>query len=292
MASARDIRRRIRTVKNIQQITGAMKMVAAARLRRAQEAVESARPYAEQMRYTMERLAESAGELQHPLLEHREGGRLGLLVFTSDRGLCGSYNVNVLRKATEVLRGSPADSVRLYLVGTRGRDFLRRRGYPIAYSQSAPGGVVRFADVRRLTGMLRQDFERGEVDQVQLVFAQFVSAISQKPSVKQVLPLEAPSQDGYHAGSVGPLHADYIYEPSPEELLGGLLPRYVDTQIYQALLESVASEHGARMTSMSNATSNAGEMIDTLTLDLNRARQAGITKELAEIIGGVEAQKG
>ncbi len=292
MPSARDIRRRIRTVRNIQQITNAMKMVAAARLRRAQEAVEHARPYAEQMQFMMGRLAGSAGTVQHPLLEQRQGSRLGLIVFTSDRGLCGSYNVNVLRKASETLAGHPRDSVRLYVMGRRGRDFFRRKGFDIAFTQELPSSAVRFADARGLSSTVRQDFERGLVDRVQLVFAQFVSAISQHPTVLPLLPLERPEEVEEEVGPELRVLTHYLFEPDPQTLLSSLLPRYVDTQVYRAMLEAIASEHGARMTSMSNATSNASEMIDGLTLDLNRARQAGITKELAEIIGGVEAQKG
>lgn len=290
MASARDIRRRIRTVKNIQQITNAMKMVAAARLRRAQEAVEAARPYALQMQSVMARLATSAGDIQHPLLEQRHGDSLGLVVFTSDRGLCGSYNVNVLRKVTEVLQGRNPENVRLYVMGRRGRDFLRRKGYSVVHQQEVPSGTARFAEVRALTTAIRQDFERGLVDRVQLVFAQFLSPIAQRPTALQLLPLEPPSGGEAEVGDLA--LADYIFEPDPATLLGSLLPRYVDTQVFRAMLEAIASEHGARMTSMSNATNNAGEMIEGLTLDLNRARQAGITKELAEIIGGVEALSG
>lgn len=285
MPGAREIRRRIRVVKNIEQITNAMKMVAAARLRKAQERVEAARPYAAQMQLMMQNLAAAGAEVAHPLLEAREGGRLGLVVFTSDRGLCGSYNVNIMRRATELIGNTPPEDVRLVVLGRKGQAFFKRRPYPIAASFDMSSTDVSFADVRRISGVVRRLFEGAEVDRVDLVFARFFSAMTQRPSALQLLPVAPP--EGAEIAET-----PYIFEPSPDVLLSSILPRYVDTQIYRAMVEAVASEHGARMTSMSNATNNAGDMIRDLTLELNRARQAGITSELAEIMGGVEALKG
>lgn len=287
MPSARDIRRRIRTVRNIEQITNAMKMVAAARLRKAQDRVQAARPYALQMQSLMRRIAGAAGEITHPLLVQREGNRLAVVLFTSDRGLCGSYNVNLCRLAMSRLSERAPDEAKLIVFGRKGRDYMRRRGWtPHAYFPVPSEGT--FADVRPVAGMVRALFEQNEVDQVDLVFARFVSPMVQRPAVLRLLPVEPPKPDEEQVSAP----ANYIFEPAPAELLSHLLPRYVDTQLFQALLEAVASEHGARMTAMSNATNNASEMIERLTLDLNRARQAGITKELTEIVTGVDALKG
>ncbi|MBW3624800.1 MAG: ATP synthase F1 subunit gamma [Armatimonadetes bacterium] len=288
MASAREIRRRIRTVKNIEQITAAMKMVASVQLRKAQQRVEAARPYAQQMQLLMNRLSAGAGDIEDPLMERREGNRLGLILFTADRGLCGSYNVNLIRRATEVLRGYEADDARLILVGRKGVQHFRRRNYSIAYTGDMRTDEVDQAEVRRVAETARSMFLNGEVDEVRLVYARFQSAISQRPTDIPLLPIVPPEEGDVEEGP----ELEYIFEPEPQVLLSHLLPRYVTTQVFQAMAEAAASEHGARMTSMSNATKNASEMIQRLTLALNRARQAGITKELAEIMGGVEALKG
>jgi F-type H+-transporting ATPase subunit gamma len=289
MANAREIRRRIRTVQNIEKITGAMKMVASVQLRKAQQRVEAARPYAEQMQLMMGRLAASAGEIEDPLLQHREGSRLGLILFTADRGLCGSYNVNLLRKANEILRGRDPEEVRLGLMGRKGVQFFRRRPFPIEWTADINSNDINVSDVRRIAESARSLFVSGQVDEVRLIFARFLSPMVQRPVDLRLLPIETPK--GAESAS-GEAPFEYIFEPEPEKLLSELLPRYVSSQIYQALAEAAASEHGARMTSMSNATSNASDMIQRLTLALNRARQAAITKELAEIMGGVEALKG
>lgn len=285
MASAREIRRRIRTVKNIEQITAAMKMVASVQMRKAQQRVEAARPYAEMMQLLMNRLSASAGDIEDPLLERREGNRLGLILFTADRGLCGSYNVNLIRKANEALRGHDPEEVRLILIGRKGAQYFRRRSYPIVYTGDMRTDEVDQTEIRRVAQTARTLFLNNEVDEVRMVYARFQSAISQRPIDAPLLPIIPPEE------VEGP-ELEYIFEPEPEVLLANLLPRYVNTQIFQAMAEAAASEHGARMTSMSNATKNAGEMIQRLTLALNRARQAAITKEISEIMGGVEALKG
>lgn len=282
MATAKDIRRRIRTVKNIEKITNAMKMVAAARLRKAQERAERARPYAEKIRQVMANLAAAAGEIEHPLLEVREENAVAFVVIGADRGLAGSYNVSVMARATTEIGERDPDKVKMVLVGKKAVAFFRRRPYEIVERLEAPGSEISFASIRGVTGVVRSMFERGEVDAVYLVYAQFVSAVQQRPTVVRLLPIARPSAEETGA-------ADFIFEPGARELLGKLLPRYVDTQVYQALVEAQASEQGARMTAMSAATKNAGDMIDSLTLAYNKARQAAITKEITEIVGGAES---
>lgn len=282
MATAKDIRRRIRTVKNIEKITNAMKMVAAARLRKAQERAERARRYAEKIRQVMANLAAAAGEIEHPLLEVREENAVAFVVIGADRGLAGSYNVSVMARATTEIGERDPDKVKMVLVGKKAVAFFRRRPYEIVERLEAPGSEISFASIRGVTGVVRSMFERGEVDAVYLVYAQFVSAVQQRPTVVRLLPIARPSAEETGA-------ADFIFEPGARELLGKLLPRYVDTQVYQALVEAQASEQGARMTAMSAATKNAGDMIDSLTLAYNKARQAAITKEITEIVGGAES---
>jgi F-type H+-transporting ATPase subunit gamma len=284
MPSTKDIRRRIRSVKNIEKITNAMKMVAAAKLRKAQERAEAARPYSVKMREVMGNLASSAGEIEHPLLEVREENNVAYVVIGADKGLAGSYNNNVMNKAISEIGDRDPESVRLVLIGRKAMDFFRRRPYERVADLAAPGTDVGFADIRGVTTQVRSMFESGAVDAVYLIYAKFLSPMRQDPISVKLLPMSAPVGEEATA-------ADFIFEPSARELLGALLPRYVDTQVYQALVESQASEHGARMTSMTAATKNAGEMIDSLTLQYNKARQAAITTELVEIVSGAAAQK-
>ncbi len=287
MATMRQIRSRIRVAKNIQQITKAMKMVAAARLKRAQDRVQAARPYADKMREVMGSLAASAsGSVDHPLLARREVQNTGILVITADRGLAGSYNSAVIRRAAELAKDFDPSALKMYIVGKKGSAFFRRRNYNVAESLSVNTNNVSFGETAAITRLVRTAFEKGDIDELYIVYTKFLSALTQRPTVIKLLPIETPE-----AVEGGP-NLDYIFEPEPAKLLAELLPRYVVTQIYQAVLESVASEHGARMTSMSSATDNAGKMISGLTLSLNRARQAGITKEISEIVGGAEALKG
>ncbi len=286
MATMRQIRMRIRVAKNIQQITKAMKMVATARFKRAQERVQQAEPYAVKMDQIIRELVGCGVEVEHPLLARRPQNRIGVLIVTAERGLCGSYNTNVIRKAIEFLHPFPADSLRLYMVGKKGYTFFNRRGYPIVQTFAIDSSGVSFDNVNAVSRAIRSAYESGEIDALHIVYAQFVNVITQRPTVLSLLPLQPPSDEG-----AGPA-TDYIFEPNPQVLLSSLLPRYLITQIYQVLLEANASELGARITSMSSATDNAGKMISSLTLSLNRARQAGITTELAEIMGGAEALKG
>lgn len=285
MPSTKDIRRRIRVVKNIEKITSAMKMVAAARLRKAQDRAEAARPYAEKMREVMGNLASSVGEIEHPLLEVREENNVAFVVIGADRGLAGSYNSNVMNKAVREIGDRDPKSVKLVLIGKKAVGFFKKRPYETVAELTPPGSEVAFADIRGVTTRIRSMFESGEVDSVYLVYAKFMSPMRQDPTLVKLLPMSAPAGDEEAA------RADFIFEPQAEQLLSALLPRYVDTQVYQALVESQASEHGARMTAMSAATKNAGEMIDSLTLQYNKARQSAITTEIMEIVSGAEALK-
>lgn len=279
MASARDLRRRIKSIKSTQQITKAMKMVAAAKLRRAQERVIAARPFAGKIQEVMARLIAANSGVSHPLLEVREPKTTCYVVVSGDRGLCGGYNANILRLNYNMLYQKPGS---LVTIGRKGRDFFRRRGYDIKSEFIGIGEDITFGIAKEIGQTLVDYYVKGIFDEVYLVFTEFKSAMTQKPSSMKLLPVEPPSE-----GAGG--QVDYIYEPDPETMLGELLPKYINTTIYRALLESKASEEGARMTAMGSATDNASEMIDKLTLSLNRARQAAITKEISEIVGGANA---
>lgn len=289
MASMRQIRSRIRVAKNIQQITKAMKMVAAARLKRAQDRVVSARPYSEKMREVIGSVGRSAGEsVTHPLLEVREPVKIGVLAITADKGLCGSYATNILKKAIEVLRPYDPANTRIIAVGKKGQAFFRRRAYPVVGEFEVNMTGTSFAEAQEIARLVRDLYVSGEIDVLYLVYTRFLSALTQRPMSVQLLPI---ASDALISGDAPEASDDYIFEPDAASILGRVLPRYVDTLIYQALVEAVASEHGSRMTAMSSATDNAGKMISSLTLVLNRARQANITKEIAEIVGGAEALK-
>jgi F-type H+-transporting ATPase subunit gamma len=289
----RQVRARIRVAKNIQQITKAMKMVAAARLKRAQDRVQSARPYAEQMRTVMGSLASAAGtSVAHPLLEQRTSvKRIGILAITADRGLCGSYATNILKKTAEVIRtcgpdgSTPAqEDIRGIVIGRKGQAYFRRRSIPVAAEFAINMTGTTFGEATEISRKAQAMFVSGEVDVVYLVYTKFLSALTQKPTCVQLLPLSTESDDASEGTS-----EEALFEPDAATLFGDMVPRSVDTLVYQALLESVASEHGSRMTAMSSATDNAGKMIANLTLVANRARQAAITKEISEIVGGADA---
>jgi F-type H+-transporting ATPase subunit gamma len=290
MATIRQVRARMKAATNIQQITKAMKMVAAARLKRAQERVMTARPFAGIMREMMTSLASGAGQsVEHPLLAVRPPRNVGFLIITADRGLCGSFNSGLLRRAVAMLRAYDKEHVRLYVVGRKGIQFFKRRGYNVASEFHITNLGVSYSDAQELTRIMRTDFETEVIDQLFLLFTHFVTAMTQRPTDAQLLPIQQPEGDGKEDQAAP---EDYIFEPNAQRLMQSLLPRYLEFQVFQALLESTASEHGARMTSMSSATDNAGKMITSLTLQLNRARQAGITREISEIVGGAEALKG
>ena len=282
MATLRDVRRRIKSVKNIEQITNAMQMVAAARLRRAQEAAVSSRPYAEQMQKVIATLSSAAQTVEHPLLEVRPETNIAVVVIGGERGLCGSYNVNVFRQLQELLRERDPGTVKLIAFGKKLISHLRKLPYPVEMTQLLPERQANFADIRNVAMTVRGMFESHKVDAVYLLYARFISPMQQRPTVTRLLPVEKPKQ-------AEELPAEYIFEPAPDKLFADLLPRYIDTLIYRALVEAIASEHGARMTAMSAATKNAGDMIETLTLAYNKARQSAITKELLDIVGAAEA---
>jgi F-type H+-transporting ATPase subunit gamma len=285
MATLQDIRRRIRSVQSTQKITRAMKLVAAAKLRRAQDRILEARPYAFKMAELVGTLVRGLGEDKHPLLVRREGPRKLYVVVTADKGLCGAFNSNVIRKALELLRAAPEGTASLLTVGRKARDFFRRRPWPVRGERIGFLDRLTFADVRELGNELTEAFLGDEVDEVWLVFNEFRSVASQRVVAERLLPIEPP---GAEPAGEGPA-ADYIYEPDPVTILAALLPRHVGVQIYRALLESNAGEHGARMTAMEAATKNAQEMIGLLTIQYNKARQERITKELLDIVGGAEA---
>ncbi|MGA7106061.1 MAG: ATP synthase F1 subunit gamma [Candidatus Deferrimicrobiaceae bacterium] len=290
MANLRAIRKRIGSVKSTQQITKAMKMVSAAKLKRAQDAIVAARPYARQMREVVQAVARRAGQDAHPLLLSRETKKLGLLVITSDRGLCGGFNSNLLRVVNRFLaeHGKKGEEVVLFVVGRKARDFFRRRRIPLRKEYINILGSLSYAHAEQMAGDLLEGYLAGEIDEVVIAFNEFRSAISQSVRMERLFPI-AVEPAGGEAPEAG---IDYLYEPSQKEILATLLPKYVETQIFRMLLESVAGEHGARMTAMDSATNNSVDMISRLTLQMNRARQASITKELMEIIGGAEALRG
>ena len=286
MATLKAIRRRVSSVRNIQQITKAMKMVSAARLRRAQEAALAARPYAEKLEAVLQNLAAQSRALIHPFLTAREEKNIDLLLLTSDRGLCGGFNANLVRAAEAFTREHPGQKVTLSLVGRRGFDHFKRRSVTIAEQHINLFGRLTPTLAHEIGTRMSQRFLNGETDGVYVLYARFRSALVQVPTIDRVLPITAKERSATQA----PL--EYRYEPEPQALLESLLTRYIDMLIYRAMLESIASEHGARMTAMDNATNNAVDMIDRLTLDMNRARQSSITRELLEIVSTGEALKG
>lgn len=285
MATLRDIRRRIRSVESTQKITRAMKLVAAAKLRRAQERILSARPYAVKMAELLSSLVGRAEGEAHPLLVRRPPTRKRLVVITADKGLCGAFNSNILRASLAFLREQGETSVTLVVVGKKARDFYRRRPWEVKSEMLGFFDRLAYTHAQELAGGLMREYLSGEVDEVHLMYNEFRSVAVQRVKREQLLPIEPEQAAEAQAEATG----DYIYEPSPEAILAALLPRHVTTQVYRALMESVAGEYGARMTAMEAATKNAKEMIGVLTIQYNKARQERITKELLDIVGGAEA---
>src|SRR5689334_6786486 len=286
MATLRDIQRRIRSVQSTQKITRAMKLVAAAKLRRAQERILAARPYANKMAELLGNLvsAADAGEgASHPLLEHREGPRRQIVIITADRGLAGAFNSNVLRNSLAFIRASNATALTLVVVGRKARDFYRRRPYTVKRDMLGFWDRLAYSHACELADLFIAQYIEGEVDEVHLIYNEFRSVALQRPVRQQLLPI--PRSDADSGGQ----SVDYIYEPSAPAILADLLPRHVRMQVFRALMESLAGEYGARMTAMEAATKNAKEMIDILTIQYNKARQEKITKELLDIVGGAEA---
>ncbi len=295
MPSLKDIRKRITSVKNTQKITRAMKLVAAAKLRRAQESIIAARPYANALERVVYDLASRAGADAHPLLVDREGDRAEILMLTSDRGLAGAFNSQLIRRVERFVEDdlSAYNDVSLRIIGRKGNDYFKRRKANISGYVPAPTSKTALIQSREVANHVVHDFLDDNVDRVYLVFNEFKNAVTQTVKIKQLLPIVPPEEFIAEAAThEGDGSGDFLYEPSKEQLLGHLVPLYVQVQVYRAELESIASELASRMTAMGNATRNAGEMIDSLTLQFNRARQAAITKELLEIISGAEALKG
>jgi len=286
MASLRDIRKRISSVKSSRQITKAMKMVSASKLRRAQEAIVRARPYAQHMEAVLSSLATRAELAAHPLLAVRPARRVELVLMTSDRGLCGGFNANVIRRAQLFVEEERARSeqIEISTLGRKGRDFTRRRKIPVRRDYPGIFAGLEFSRAEEIAKELAQHYVEAELDAVFLLYNEFRSAISQRVSLMRLLPVVPRTVP---EGSLLP--TDYLYEPSRAAVLDNLLPQHLAMQLWRAMLESQASEHGARMTAMEAASKNATEMIDKLTLQFNRARQAAITKELMEIVSGAEA---
>ena len=282
MAKTQDLKRRIRSVSNTMQLTKAMKMVAAAKLRRAQERMMKARPYTHRVLRVLRSLAARAESEIHPLLQTHGDRRFDLAVVTADKGLCGGFNAGVIRTATQFADRQTGCEIRVQAVGKKGRDFFRG-DYDLVGEWVEVFHKVEFKTAKEIAGTLIDRYVADEVDKVFLVYNEFKSAIQARPIVQQLLPVEP---EVFEAGDVP---RDYIYEPSQEELFAALLPHYVENQVFHAMLESTAAEHAARMTAMDAATTNAGELIESLTLTMNRVRQASITTEIIEVVSGAEA---
>ena len=311
MPSLLDLRRRIRAVKSTQQITKAMKMISASKLRRAQDRVVGARPFALQMQRVLNSLASRVDSSSHPLLAERDRGdgapgsgndaddpKVLLIVVTADKGLCGGFNTNIIKAASSFINkaGSP---IALGLVGRKGRDFFKRRGFEVRIEEVGIFQRVKYADAKRIAEAAIEEFTSGRVSKVFIVYNEFKSVMQQRVTTEQLLPI--PKQQlgsdprAAHGGQTpkAPVagDVDYIYEPGPTQILGDLLPKHIEIQVYRALLESAAAEHAARMTAMDAATKNSGEIIDTLTLYMNKVRQAAITREIIEVVSGASAAK-
>ncbi|MGA7912371.1 MAG: ATP synthase F1 subunit gamma [Candidatus Dormiibacterota bacterium] len=287
MPAFRDIVRRIDSIKNTQKITKAMQVVAATRLRRAQGAVQATRPYADKMVEVLQTVGERATEYRHPFLVRREGKRAVMVLVTTDKGLCGAINVNNIRAATRYMNEHYTDGQRYVTLGRKGRDFLQRYHRDVIAEVSGIADRPTEADVLPAVTVALEEYTKGNTDAVLLCYSKWISTMKQEATVRVLIPAEIPKREGEGSGP----RADYIYEPDPESVLDGLLPRYVETQVFQAVLENKASEYSAKMIAMQNATNAAGDLINALTLFANKVRQAGITTELMEIVSGAEAMR-
>jgi F-type H+-transporting ATPase subunit gamma len=296
MANLQDLRRRVRSVRNMQKITKAMKMVAAARLRRAQDRVIAARPYANTMMRVLGRLAARTGDFHHPLLDTRGDQHLVVALVTADKGLCGAFNTNLIKATQQLVREHSGKKVELVTIGRKGRDFFRRR--PINILREYVNVTARTIDHEDAAVIARELMEMytaedSTIDKVILVYNEFKSVLSQRVNLRQLLPISTEALGSEpETQTDGQVLIDYLYEQPPAQIFGSLLPRYIETQVFYALLESIASEHGARMTAMDSASKNAGEVIETLTLNMNRVRQASITREIIEVVSGARALEG
>ena len=285
MPGTKEIRAKIASVKSTQKITKAMQMVATSKMRRAQERMRLARPYAQKMRAVIGHLTEANPDYRHPFLVAREPQAVGFIVVSTDRGLAGALNANVFRQTLHLMREweSKGATVSLCLIGTKGLNFFRRLGTSVLASVTGLGDKPHVKDLIGTVKVMLDGYREGKLDRLFLVNAQFVNTMTQKPAVEQLLPIEAMDTEGL------PEHWDYIYEPDAAAILDGLLMRYIESQVYRAAVENVASEMAARMVAMKAATDNAGKLINELQLIYNKARQAAITKEISEIVGGAAA---
>jgi len=294
MPNLLDIRRRIKSVKNTQQITKAMKMVSAAKLRRAQDRVVTARPFANKMAEVLGELAQRTDEdFHHPLLDYRGDQRYLLVLITADKGLCGAFNTNLTKAAQAFMRENADKQIEIMAIGRKGRDFFRNRRATISseYIGLTGKGRVEFSEALEVArALIKQYTEDTGIDKVYIIYNEFKSVLSQRVVLEQLLPVVRAKQEEPEVKSQQPVTlVDYIYEQPPAEMFGELLPRLIETQIFRALLESIASEQGARMTAMDSASKNASELIESLTLNMNRIRQAAITNEIIEVVSGAAA---
>src|SRR5690242_11368583 len=293
MPNLLDIRRRIKSVKNTQQITKAMKMVSAAKLKRAQDRVVTARPFANKMAEVLGELAKRTDEdFHHPLLDQRGDQRYLLVLITADKGLCGAFNTNLTKAAQLFVRENPEKTIEFMAIGRKGRDFFRNRHATITseFLGLTGKGRVEFSEALEVArSIIKQYTEDTEIDKVFVIYNEFKSVLSQRVVLEQLLPVARARAGEEELEAKAANLVDYIYEQPPEQMFSTLLPRLIETQIFRALLESVASEHGARMTAMDSASKNASELIDTLTLNMNRIRQAAITNEIIEVVSGAAA---
>lgn len=289
MATLREVQKRIRSVKSTRRITKAMEMVAAAKLRRAQQRVEQAKPYALKLDEMLSHLAAgSSTDISHPYFEERPVKKRTMVVIVSDRGLCGSFNTNVFRKAEIWLNEHSEAETELVAVGKRANDYYKRRKRNIIANYSDWSGEMDYDRAREIAGFLTERFVTGETDEIVLAFSRFISLVKYQISIERYLPVARPEVAGEEEAG----NTEYIFEPNSEEIYSALMPSYANTKMITALVESLASEHGSRMMAMGNATNNAGEMVDSLTLEYNKARQAQITKELLEVVSGADALAG
>ena len=290
MPSLIDIRRRIRAVKSTQQITKAMKMISASKLRRAQERVVGARPFARQMARVLNSLASRVDPSTHPLLAEPAAtadAKILLIVVTADKGLCGGFNTNIIKAAGGFIAGTAGGGVALGLVGRKGRDFFRRRGFEVRIEEIGIFQRVRYADAQRIARAAIEEFVSGRAVKVFIVYNEFKSVMQQRVATDQLLPIPKIEHESDVRMETGEI--DYLYEPGPEKIFADLLPRHIEIQIYRALLESAAAEHAARMTAMDAATKNSAELIESLTLYMNKVRQAAITREIIEVVSGAQS---
>ncbi|KTD17951.1 F0F1 ATP synthase subunit gamma [Legionella jordanis] len=287
MAGAKEIRSKIASIKNTQKITRAMEMVAASKMRKTQDRMRASKPYASKIYNVVKHIARATSEYRHPFMTQRDVKRVGMIVVTTDRGLCGGLNANLLRESVRVMRQwhHEGKEVDLCVIGRKGQAFFRRVGGRVLAAKDHIGDKPGIKDLIGVVKVMLDAFYNGEIDALHIVYNEFVNTMTQKPTMKQLLPLPVAEEDSKELGH----HWDYIYEPDAKELLDGLLERYIELQTYQGVVENIACEQAAKMIAMKSATDNAGELIKEFQLAYNKARQAAITQELAEIVGGAEA---